>query len=98
MDSKHVDHINNPSGENTKSPEPQDPAELARVLRAQLADVTGGLAPDVYVNAWWDWYLNLANEPPKQLQIMQDALAKMHDNLDLWPAGGSGTGGAAGRS
>ena len=35
-------------------------------LRAQLAGVTGGLAPDVYVNAWWDWYLNLAKEPPKQ--------------------------------
>jgi len=32
------------------------------------------------VNAWWDWYLNLAKEPPKQLQIMQDALAKMLDN------------------
>ena len=47
------------------APEPQDQAELARALRAQLATVTGGLAPDVYVNAWWDWYLNLAKEPPK---------------------------------
>jgi polyhydroxyalkanoate synthase len=80
MDSEHVEHITDLSGESVKSPEPQDPTELARVLRAQLADVTGGLAPDVYVNAWWDWYLNLANEPPKQLQIMQDALAKMLDN------------------
>jgi polyhydroxyalkanoate synthase len=80
MDSEHVNHTTNLSGESVKSPEPQDPAELARVLRAQLADVSGGLAPDVYVNAWWDWYLNLANEPPKQLQIMQDALAKMLDN------------------
>ena len=84
MDSKHVDHVTNLSGESVKSPEPQDPAKLARVLRAQLADVTGGLAPDVYVNAWWDWYLNLANQPPKQLQIMQDALAKM---FDTWTFG-----------
>ena len=79
-----MDHVTNLSGESVKSPEPQDPAKLARVLRAQLADVTGGLAPDVYVNAWWDWYLNLANQPPKQLQIMQDALAKM---FDTWTFG-----------
>jgi polyhydroxyalkanoate synthase len=56
-------------------------AELARALRAQMAAVTGGLAPDVYVNAWWDWYLNLAQEPPKQLEIMQDAVAKA---VDTW--------------
>jgi polyhydroxyalkanoate synthase subunit PhaC len=66
------------------APEPQDRAELARALRAQLATVTGGLAPDVYVNAWWDWYLNLANEPPKQLQIMQDAIDK---TVDSWSFG-----------
>jgi len=59
---------------------PPDQAEIARALRAQLATVTGGLAPDVYVNAWWDWYLNLAKEPPKQLQIMQDAVDKAFDS------------------
>jgi len=58
-------------------------AELERTLRSQLATVTGGLAPDVYVTAWWDWYLNLAKEPPKQLQIMQDALAKAVDNWNF---------------
>jgi polyhydroxyalkanoate synthase subunit PhaC len=52
-------------------------------MRAQLATVSGGLAPDVYVNAWWDWYLNLAKQPPKQLQIMQDALAKTLDNWNF---------------
>ena len=75
-----MDHTTNPSAESAKSPQTQEPAELARVLRAQLATVTGGLAPDVYVSAWWDWYLNLAKEPPKQLQIMQDALTKTVDN------------------
>jgi polyhydroxyalkanoate synthase subunit PhaC len=56
-------------------------AELERTLRAQLATITGGLAPDVYTSAWWDWYLNVAKTPPKQLQIMQDTFAKA---LDSW--------------
>ena len=54
---------------------------MVRTLRAQLATVTGGMAPDVYVNAWWDWYLNLAEDPPKQVQIMQDAVEKA---VDTW--------------
>jgi polyhydroxyalkanoate synthase len=64
-----------------KSPDPEESAELARVLRAQLATVTGGLAPDMYANAWWDWYLNLAKDPPKQHEMMQDALTK---TIDSW--------------
>lgn len=64
-----------------KSPRPEDQRDLARALRAQLATVTGGLAPEVYVDAWWDWYLNLAAKPPTQLQITEDALAK---SLDTW--------------
>jgi len=67
-----------------------EPAELTRSLRAQLAGVTGGLAPDVYVNAWWDWYLNLAKQPPKQLQIMQDALTKAVDNWSFGLQAASG--------
>jgi polyhydroxyalkanoate synthase len=58
-------------------------ADLARTMRAQMAIVTGGLAPDVYASAWWDWYLNLAKEPPRQLQIMQDALAKATDSWNF---------------
>jgi polyhydroxyalkanoate synthase subunit PhaC len=73
--------ITKPGVTNAASPEPQDNAELARAMRAQLATVSGGLAPDVYINAWWDWYLNLAKEPPTQLQMMQDALAK---TIDTW--------------
>lgn len=59
---------------------PLKPDEWQQAIRAQLATVSGGLAPDVYVNAWWDWYLNLAKDPAKQLQIVQDALAKTADN------------------
>ena len=72
--------MTNPGGDFTKATAPPDAAGLASALRAQLATVTGGLAPDVYVNAWWDWYLNLAKEPPTQLEIMQDAIAKAVDN------------------
>ncbi|MGD0503048.1 MAG: alpha/beta fold hydrolase [Steroidobacteraceae bacterium] len=57
-----------------------DPEALARSLREHLAAVTGGAAPDVYVNAWWDWYLNVAKDPPKQWQILQDATTKAADN------------------
>lgn len=64
----------------TPSHDPTDPEALARSLREHLAAVTGGLAPDVYVNAWWDWYLNLAKDPAKQWQILQDATAKAADN------------------
>jgi polyhydroxyalkanoate synthase len=67
-------------GGGSPSHDPADPEALARSLREQMAAVTGGLAPDVYVNAWWDWYLNLANDPPKQWQILQDAMAKAADN------------------
>jgi polyhydroxyalkanoate synthase len=57
-----------------------DQAALSRALREQLAAVTGGLAPDVYAQAWWDWYLNVAKDPPKQWQILQDGIAKALDN------------------
>ena len=70
--------MTNPSPETVKS---ADAVELELALRAQLAGVTGGLAPEVYTNAWWDWYLNLAKQPPKQAEIMQDALAKLVDSF-----------------
>src|ERR1700676_451589 len=73
------------------APKPPDPAEMVWTLRAQLASVVGGLAPDAYVNAWWDWYLNLAEDPPKQQQIMQDAVEKAVDtwNFALQAAAGA---------
>src|SRR6202166_3700313 len=81
MESRATDSsMTNPSAEFAKAAVSPDAAQLASALRAQLATVTGGLAPDVYVNAWWDWYLNLAKEPPTQLEIMQDAVAKAVDN------------------
>ncbi len=92
-----MDEITNPGVTNAAPREPEDTAELARALRAQLATVTGGIAPDVYVNAWWDWYLNLAKEPPKQLQVMQDAVAKSFDTWNFFLRAASGATVGAGR-
>jgi len=69
---------------------PVDAEGWARMMRAQLATVSGGLAPDVYVNAWWDWYLNIAKQPPKQLQILQDAWARTADNMNFAMKAASG--------
>lgn len=55
--------------------------DLERQLRAQLAAVTGGLAPEDYSQAWWDWYLNVAKEPNIQLNLLQSAFDKA---LDTW--------------
>ncbi len=70
----------------------QDVAELGRAMRAQLATVTGGLAPDVYVSAWWDWYLNVSKDAPKQIDIIQDAVDKAADS---WKFGLRAAGGEA---
>jgi polyhydroxyalkanoate synthase len=59
------------------------PEDLAREMRAQLAAVTGGLAPDDYAQAWWDWYLNMAHTPDKQTQIAKTALGALMDNFDF---------------
>ena len=69
-------NMSNPSADDAETPERREQLNLERALRAQMATVTGGLAPDVYVNAWWDWLLNLAKEPPQQLQLAEDAMAK----------------------
>jgi polyhydroxyalkanoate synthase len=47
--------------------------DLQREFRASLAAVTGGIAPDDYVNAWWDWYLHLAAEPQKHVEMAKSA-------------------------
>jgi poly[(R)-3-hydroxyalkanoate] polymerase subunit PhaC len=67
-------------------PDPASPsapprAQVERQLRAQLAALTGGLAPDDYLNAWWEWYLGVATHPPRQAQLARSAYEKI---LDSW--------------
>ena len=66
----------------SEAPSGADPkADLERNLRAQLATLTGGLAPDDYARAWWEWYLNIATHPPRQADLARSAYEKM---LDSW--------------
>ncbi len=57
--------------------------QLTREMRAQLAAITGGLAPDDYAQAWWDWYLNIAQAPQKQTDIATTAFKAMMDNFSF---------------
>jgi len=74
-------NMSNSSGDEAETPERREQLNIERALREQMATVTGGLAPDGYVNAWWDWLLNLAKEPPQQLQLAEDAMAKTAETL-----------------
>jgi hypothetical protein len=70
-------------GHNEKQSRDETPfkKDLERQLRAQLATVTGGLAPEDYTEAWWGWYLNVTKQPDKQLALVQSAFEKA---LDTW--------------
>ncbi|MEX1993040.1 MAG: alpha/beta fold hydrolase [Steroidobacteraceae bacterium] len=54
---------------------------VEREFRAMLAKMTGGLAPQDYGAAFWDWWLNLARSPAKQMELQQTA---MKQAMDLW--------------
>ncbi len=65
----------------TPTSQPSAKADIQRQLRAHLAALTGGLAPDDYLKAWWEWYLGVAAQPPKQAALAQSAYEKA---LDSW--------------
>jgi polyhydroxyalkanoate synthase len=58
----------------------QSASEFQRALRAQLAAVTGGLAPDVYSRAWLDWMFGLSTAPAKQAELVSSGVARLTDN------------------
>lgn len=60
-----------------------DQARLTRELQAQMATATGGLAPEPYVQAWWDWYLGLARAPEAQQELARKAWEGMADTLQF---------------
>ncbi len=63
----------------TQAPDKIDTVD--REFRAMLAKVTGGIAPQDYGTAFWDWWLNLARSPAKQAELQQSA---MKQAMDLW--------------
>jgi polyhydroxyalkanoate synthase len=74
-------HAKKKAGSPSGTPDSDLKAEVARNLRAQLAALTGGLAPDDYARAWWEWYLKLATHPPRQAELARSAYEKV---LDSW--------------
>ena len=72
---------------------PRQPAkaEVERHLRAQLAALTGGLAPDDYLNAWWEWYLGVATHPRQQAQLAHSAYEKILDSWQFLARAAGGT-------
>ncbi|MGE0190062.1 MAG: PHA/PHB synthase family protein [Steroidobacteraceae bacterium] len=69
--------------------------QMNRDLQAQLATITGGLAPEPFIQAWWDWYLGLSQAPETQAQITQDAWAKAMDTWQFAAQAASGSSAAA---
>src|SRR5580658_1604786 len=51
-------------------------SELVHAVRSQLSKLSGGLASDDYLRAWWDWYVNLALRPDQQLALLGSAMSK----------------------
>ena len=57
------------------------PQWLTREVLAELATLTGGLAPEPIIRAWWDWYLGVSLSPQTQAQLARSACEKA---LDSW--------------
>jgi polyhydroxyalkanoate synthase subunit PhaC len=55
---------------------PSPGSELVHAVRSQLSKLSGGLASDDYLRAWWDWTLNLAMRPDQQLALAASAMSK----------------------
>jgi polyhydroxyalkanoate synthase len=54
---------------------------LQREFRIRLAALTGGLAPEDYSRAWWDWFLGLSRSSDKQAALARSGFEKL---LDSW--------------
>jgi polyhydroxyalkanoate synthase len=55
--------------------------DFDREFRAQVAQVTSGLAPNAFTTAWSDWLTHLALSPAKQSELQHEALGRA---MDTW--------------
>ncbi len=53
--------------------------DVDRDFRAQVAQMTAGLAPTAFTTAWVDWVSNLALSPFKQRELQRDAAVRAGD-------------------
>ncbi len=64
----------------TKTTSPAPTAkDFDREFRAQLAQMTAGLAPAAFTSAWTDWAMHLALSPARQSEIRREALSRAQD-------------------
>ncbi|MBA4176898.1 MAG: poly-beta-hydroxybutyrate polymerase [Leptothrix sp. (in: Bacteria)] len=55
------------------------PQEVDRDFRAQLAQMTAGLAPTAFSAAWADWLTHLALSPAKRRELQRHAIVRAGD-------------------
>jgi polyhydroxyalkanoate synthase subunit PhaC len=53
--------------------------DVDRDFRAQVAQMSAGLAPTAFSTAWADWISHLALSPSKQREVQRDALTRAGD-------------------
>ena len=53
--------------------------DFDREFRAQLAQMTAGLAPTAFTTAWADWAMHLTLSPAKRLELRQEVLRRASD-------------------
>ena len=53
--------------------------DLDREFRAQVAQMTAGLAPTAFTTAWADWAMHLALSPAKQSELQRHAMERAQD-------------------
>jgi polyhydroxyalkanoate synthase subunit PhaC len=53
--------------------------DFDREFRAQVAQMTAGLAPTAFTTAWADWAMHLALSPAKRRELQQHAMVRAND-------------------
>ncbi len=53
--------------------------DFDREFRAQVAQMTSGLAPTAFTSAWADWAMHLALAPAKQRELQRHIAERTHD-------------------
>jgi polyhydroxyalkanoate synthase len=65
---------------------------IEKELRAQLAAVTGGLAPEPFARAWWDWFIGVSQSSQALESLSKHAWTGA---MDTWQYAAQAVGGAA---
>ncbi len=63
----------------TKTKPARTARDFDREFRAQVAQMTSGLAPTAFTSAWADWAMHLALAPAKQRELQRHIAERTHD-------------------